>query len=159
MKRSGRHGIAPPPRQQEPRRPRWTPRLRRVLATIGLCAATLLAYSNSFSAGFSLDSRGILLEDRIRAATGENLQLILGHTYWWPYGESGLYRPLATLSYLFNYAVLGNGERSAGYHWVNFLLHVCNVLLNGCPFLHPSVHETATMHDSCCNARCQVALL
>lgn len=129
MKRSGRHGIAPPPRQQEPRRPRWTPRLRRVLATIGLCAATLLAYSNSFSAGFSLDSRGILLEDRIRAATGENLQLILGHTYWWPYGESGLYRPIATLTYLFNYAVLGNRDRPAGYHAINFLLHAGNVLL------------------------------
>jgi tetratricopeptide (TPR) repeat protein len=30
---------------------------------------------------------------------------------------------------MFNYAVLGNGERSTGYHWVNFLLHLCNVLL------------------------------
>jgi hypothetical protein len=95
----------------------------------GLCAAALLAYSNSLQAGFSLDSRGILLEDRIRAATAENLRLILRHTYWWPYGESGLYRPIATLTYLFNYAVLGNGDRPAGYHAINFLLHVCNVLL------------------------------
>ena len=95
----------------------------------GLCAATLLAYSNSFQAGFSLDSRGILLQNRIHAATAENLQLILGHTYWWPYGESGLYRPITTLTYLFNYAVLGNGDQPAGYHAVNFLLHVSNVLL------------------------------
>jgi len=122
MKKSRRHGAFPPAS-------RWTPRLRRALALAGLCAATLLAYSNSFQGGFSLDSRGILLQDRIRAATAENLGLILGHTYWWPYGESGLYRPVATLTYLFNYAVLGNGDRPAGYHAVNFLLHVCNVLL------------------------------
>jgi hypothetical protein len=95
----------------------------------GLCAITLLAYSNSFPAGFSLDSRGILLQDRIHAATAENLQLILGHTYWWPYGESGLYRPVTTLTYLFNYAVLGNGDQPEGYHAINFLLHACNVLL------------------------------
>ena len=101
----------------------------RVLAMAGLCAVTLLAYSNSFQAGFSLDSRGILLQDRIHAATAENLQLILGHTYWWPYGESGLYRPITTLTYLFNYAVLENGDQPAGYHAINFLLHVSNVLL------------------------------
>jgi len=95
----------------------------------GLCAITLAAYFNSFQAGFSLDSRGILLQDRIHAATADNLQLILSHTYWWPYGESGLYRPLTTLTYLFNYAVLGNGDRPAGYHAINFLLHACNVLL------------------------------
>ena len=96
---------------------------------IGLCAVTLLAYANSFQAGFSLDSRGILLEGQIRAATAENLQLILGHSYWWPYGESGLYRPIASLTYLFNYAILGNGDRPAGYHAINFLLHAGNVLL------------------------------
>jgi hypothetical protein len=122
MKKSRRQGAAPPAS-------RWTPRLRRALAMTGLCAVTLLAYSNSFQAGFSLDSRGILLQDRIHAATAENLQLILGHTYWWPYGESGLYRPITTLTYLFNYAVLGNGDRPAGYHAVNFLLHAGNVLL------------------------------
>ena len=114
-------GAAPPDR--------WTPPPRRVLAITGLCAVTLLAYSSSFQAGFSLDSRGILLQDRIHAATAENLQLILEHTYWWPYGESGLYRPITTLTYLFNYAVLGNGDQPAGYHEINFLLHVSNVLL------------------------------
>ena len=129
MKKSRRHGIAPPARPQESLSFRWTPRLGRVLASFGLCAAALVAYANSFQAGFSLDSRGILLEDRIRAATAENLRLILDHTYWWPYGESGLYRPLTTLTYLFNYAILGNADRPEGYHAINFLLHCANVLL------------------------------
>jgi protein O-mannosyl-transferase len=96
----------------------------------GLCLIALLIYSDSFTAGFTLDNRGLLLEDpRIRQATKENLSLIFERTYWWPYGESGLYRPVATLSYLFNYAILGDGTRPAGYHGVNFLLHFGNVLL------------------------------
>ncbi len=95
-----------------------------------LCALTLLVYANSFRVPMILDSQGLLLQDpRIRAATGENLTLILKHTYWWPLGEAGLYRPLTTLSYLFNYAVLGDGEQPAGYHRVNLALHVINVLL------------------------------
>jgi protein O-mannosyl-transferase len=102
----------------------------KAAAPLGLCLLTLAAYSNSFSAGFAMDNRGLILEQaRIRDATAENLALIFDHTYWWPYGESGLYRPLTTLSYLFNYAILGDGNSPAGYHWVNFLLHAGNVLL------------------------------
>jgi tetratricopeptide (TPR) repeat protein len=40
-----------------------------------------------------------------------------------------VYRPVGTLSYLFNYAVLGNGPHPEGYHWINLLLHLGNVLL------------------------------
>ncbi len=105
-------------------------RRRHLLVGLGLCLLTLAVYSNSFGAGFAMDNRGLILQDaRIRAATAENIDLIFGHTYWWPYGESGLFRPVTTLSYLFNYAILGNGEHPAGYHWVNFLLHAGNVLL------------------------------
>lgn len=90
----------------------------------------LVAYANSFTAGFALDNKQLILRDpRVRALTSDNLQLIAQHTYWWPYGESGLYRPLTTLSYLFNFAVLGNAERPPGYHALNLLLHVTNVLL------------------------------
>ena len=107
----------------KPRNPYLLPRLALILLT-------LLAYSNSFQSGFVLDNRGLLLNDtRLREASAENLRLIADHTYWWPNGESGLYRPAATLSYLFNYAVLGNRDQPAGYHWLNFLLHACNVLL------------------------------
>src|ERR1035437_2408036 len=113
-----------------PRIPQPAFQPRQLFAIVALCAVTLLAYANSFSSGFVLDNRGILLQDpRTREATTENLKLILQHTYWWPYGESGLYRPFTTLTYLFNYAILGNGDHPAGYHWINFLLHAANVLL------------------------------
>jgi tetratricopeptide (TPR) repeat protein len=118
-----------PPREA-PSPPARSPLLPHLLAALAFGAVALLAYSNSFHDGYTLDSNQLLRADtRIQQVTGQNVDRILNHTYWWPYGESGLYRPLATLSYLFNYAVLGNGERSAGYHWVNFLLHLANVLL------------------------------
>ncbi len=126
-----KHRRATPPQPQPRRDSARTNRHRRgFLVAAGLCLATLLAYSSSFRAGFTLDNRGLLLEDpRIRQATAENVGLIWQHTYWWPYGESGLYRPIATLSYLFNYAILGDGTRATGYHGINLSLHIANVLL------------------------------
>src|SRR5436309_1467589 len=96
----------------------------------GLICLTLLAYGNALPTGFALDSRMLVLGDpRIRELNPSNLGLIFQHTYWWPNGEAGLYRPLTTLSYLFNYAVLGGGEQPGGYHWINLILHTGNVLL------------------------------
>src|SRR5450759_1300763 len=130
MKSRDRKGAVPPATRSELGLGDGTERRRHLLVGLGLCLLTLAAYSNSFGAGFAMDNRGLILQDaRVHAATAENLGLIFGHTYWWPYGESGLFRPLTTLSYLFNYAILGNGEHPAGYHWINFLLHAANVLL------------------------------
>src|SRR5665213_1730171 len=98
-------------------------------ASLALCAIALLAYSNSFEAGFTLDNGVLLKERQIYEVTRKNIELILQHTYWWPTGESGLYRPFTILSFLFNYAVLGNGEHPAGYHCINFILHAGNIVL------------------------------
>ena len=102
---------------------------RHVLAVLALCALSLLAYSNSFEGGLVLDNKVLLLDPRIRDAMPENFALIFQHTYWWPTGEAGLYRPFTTLSYLFNYAILGEGDQLSGYHAINLLLHLGNVLL------------------------------
>jgi len=103
----------------------------RLLALGGLI---LVAYSNSFQAALVFDNASVIGEDpRIRGAAPENIEAILKGRYW--YGDSGRaattpwYRPLTTLSYLVNYAVLGNGPRPAGYHWVNLALHEVNVAL------------------------------
>jgi len=134
MKRKRRRVAAPPPAavpaassSQPLARHSRRPYFAAVL-TLGLF--TLLAFSNSFSTGFVLDNKMLLLGDtRIQTASAANIALIFQHTYWWPYGESGLYRPFTTLSYLLNYAILGNGNRPAGYHWINFFLHLVNVYL------------------------------
>jgi hypothetical protein len=103
---------------------------RRALLMLALWAFALLAYSNSFRAGLAFDNTGLILRDsRIRAATLENLHLILTEEYWYNWTTTGLYRPLCTLSYLLNYTILGNGPHPAGYHWVNFALHAVNIAL------------------------------
>ena len=80
----------------------------QVVSASALIAIVFIAYSKSLHGGFALDSNQLLLHDpRIQQVTSENLGRIFHHTYWWPYGESGLYRAFTTLSYLFNYAVLG----------------------------------------------------
>jgi tetratricopeptide (TPR) repeat protein len=103
---------------------------RHFLAALALCLLPLLCYSNSFSTGFPLDNKALLLQDpRIREASQQNISSILQHSYWWPVGEAGLYRPLTTFSYLFNYAILGNHGEAAGYHWLNLGLHAATALL------------------------------
>jgi hypothetical protein len=107
-----------------------TPRSRWWLAACMLTVIALLAWRNSVESGFVFDNKTLLLEDtRVRKATAENVALILHHDSWWPNEEGGLYRPITTLSYLFNYAILGNEDRPAGYHWINLLLHIGNILL------------------------------
>ena len=104
-----------------------SPAVRRALLVSAVILFALFAYSNSFHAGFLLDNDPILLKDvRIQEATSAHVQRILTEEYW-PLGMSGLYRPLTTLSYLFNYAILGNGANPAGYHWLNFILHAVNI--------------------------------
>jgi tetratricopeptide (TPR) repeat protein len=94
-----------------------------------LAAITLAAYWNSFGLGLAFDAHPLLADERIHAATGENVRLILTKHYWWPAPVERLYRPLTTLSFLFNYAILGGGQQPAGYHALNFLLHLANVWL------------------------------
>ena len=108
-------------------RSRPRPHLAR-LAAIWLLA--LAAYSNSFRAGLIFDNQTIILKDtRIRAVTAENLRSIFSAEYWSTNNSTGLYRPFTTLTYLFNWAVLGDGGSPAGYHWINFGLHAVNIAL------------------------------
>jgi tetratricopeptide (TPR) repeat protein len=93
-----------------------------------LWAAAFLAYSNSFQAGLTFDNGVAIQQDpRIRSTAG--IGQIFTEEYWYPNNTTGLYRPLATLSFLFNYTLLGNGANPPGYHWVNLALHAVNIAL------------------------------
>ena len=90
----------------------------------------MLAYSNSFHAGLAFDSQRVILADsRIQADTPDNVHQIWAGDYYNGTGSAALYRPLTTLTYLWNYADFGNGPNAAGYHAVNFLLHAVNLTL------------------------------
>ena len=95
-----------------------------------LCVATLLVYANTFGLGFALDAVALIRRDpRVHAATLQNLGLIFRNDYWWPSSVDTLYRPVTTLSFLFNYAILGNADGPTGYHVLNVLLHAINSML------------------------------
>lgn len=95
-----------------------------------LWVLALLAYSNSFRDGLVYDNHFVIGKDtRVHQVTAENIKLILTKDYWYKTNLSALYRPLTTLSYLFNYAVLRNGDAPAAYHWINLTLHAANIAL------------------------------
>ena len=101
--------------------------MRRHAPLVAVIGFAFLAYANSLAAPFLFDNAAVILRDtRVHAVTPEHLQRILGETYW-EGSPDVLYRPLTTLTYLFNFAVLGNGENPAGYHWFNFILHAVNI--------------------------------
>jgi tetratricopeptide (TPR) repeat protein len=103
---------------------------RHVLPILGLWLIALASYSNSFRDGFVFDNDWVILQDaRVHAITSENLQLIFTEDYSYLHSSSGLFRPLTTLSFLFNYAVLGNGSEPAGYHGINLVLQAVNMTL------------------------------
>src|SRR5262249_28055685 len=105
----------------------WRPHAVRIAA---LWAIALIAYSNSFKSGLIFDNFWLIVQaSRVHAVTGENLGLILTQEYWYNSTLTGLYRPLTTLSYLFNYAILGGGDRPGGYHAINFAMHAINIAL------------------------------
>ena len=103
---------------------------RHLLILLGLWTVALLVYSNSFQAALTFDNGVVIGQDpRIRSLTSANTGQIFNEEYWYPTNSTGLYRPFTTLSYLFNYAVLGNATNPAGYHWVNFALHAICIAL------------------------------
>ena len=130
QKRRGAHPAGPVTQNVvalAEKQPAWRAHSWRLLA---LGALVFIAYSNSFQSGLVFDNALLITEDpRMREATTDNVGLILNGEYWYRTGTLGLYRPLTTLSYLVNYAVLGDGLNPDGYHWVNLALHGLNVAL------------------------------
>jgi len=112
------------PRQSVP------PIVRRHATLLGtVIVLAWLAYSNSFRAPLILDNAEVIEKDaRVHSTSPVQLHRILTQQYW-ETANTGLYRPLTTLSILFNYVVLGDGADPGGYHGLNFLLHAANIAL------------------------------
>jgi protein O-mannosyl-transferase len=120
-----KRGVRPPAAAKHSAR--WWPHVRNIAL---LWVLVLAAYSNSFDAGFVYDNESAIVEDaRVHEANLHNAHRILTEGYWVNQPTADLYRPVTTLSYLLNYAILGNGTTPAGYHWVNLILHAANVSL------------------------------
>src|SRR5207248_5905120 len=126
--KSGKRGKSRNASGRTPAPPTAKPRAaRHTLYLAAIIGFTLFAYSNSFHALFLFDNDHAILKDpRVQAVTSDNIRRILTHSYW-EANPTGLYRPLTTLSYLFNFAVLEDGPNPPGYHWINFILHAVNI--------------------------------
>lgn len=96
-----------------------------------LCAAlALAAFHNAFIGGMVFDSSVIIpLDHRLRGESFAAFLEIFTQGYWYPALLSDLYRPVTTLSYFFNYTVLGAGTEPATYHALNLALHAANAAL------------------------------
>ena len=91
-------------------------------ALLFLALLTLAVYGNSLVNGFVWDDEFIIVNDpAVRDLSGA-ATLMLSPDVVKPY-----YRPLNRASYLFDYQLFG--MRSAGFHAVNVLIHLLNVLL------------------------------
>ena len=109
------------------RRREWRRHFWRLLA---IWSVVLIAYCNAPQSGLVFDNSSIIGRDpRIREATAQNIGAILAGGYRYTNPTDGLYRPLTTFTYLFNYAVSGNGTQPAGYHWFNLAIHAVNIAL------------------------------
>lgn len=103
---------------------------QHAVVVVVLTALVAAAYGNSLQGGFPYDNRAQILNDvRVQAVTVENLRRLFTEDLWWPSAVSGLYRPVTKVTFLANYAVLGNGDRPLGYHLVNLALHLLNAVL------------------------------
>ncbi len=95
-----------------------------ILLLVILAAAAWLPSVGS--SGFALDDREVLFGNPV--VEGDlPLSAVFDRDYWNHRGDAGHYRPLATLSLRLDRA--WSGERAAGYHATNVLLHVLVVLV------------------------------
>jgi len=98
-----------------------SPRARRLLFAIGLCALTILAYRPAWNGGFVWDDDRYVTHNSLLTAR-DGLQRI-----WFSVDAPSQYFPLS-------YTLL-RAERAlwslntTGYHWVNILFHAANALL------------------------------
>jgi tetratricopeptide (TPR) repeat protein len=90
-----------------------------------LTILVILLNLNTLGNGFTLDDRVVIQEDP-RIASLSNIGDIMSGGYRLS-AENSLYRPLTTLSFALNRAVLGS--EPLGFHAVNLLLHLLAVLL------------------------------
>jgi len=90
----------------------------------------VLVYFGMPSDELTFDNAFIVGDDtRLRSFSLGSLKLIFSRDYWWPSFSSSLFRPLSTLTFWFEYSVLGYGERAIGYQLCNAAMHLGIVML------------------------------
>jgi len=106
--------------------PSSTPAHRLGPPVLAFAVAVLLAAGGVFH-GFTGDDLA-LVKKNPSIEPGRGLFSLFEESYWGPYSDAGLYRPLTVLSFAVNRRLTGPGP--AGFHLVNVLLHgLCAALV------------------------------
>ena len=88
--------------------------------SLAIAAAAVLVYLNAFGHEFVLDDTRII-RDNVRIRSLANIPELFRSSYWGIAGAQSLYRPLALVTYAFNYAA--HGLSTSGFTAVNVALH------------------------------------
>ncbi|KAF0249141.1 MAG: hypothetical protein FD167_1456, partial [bacterium] len=84
---------------------------------------TFLCFFNVLGGEFVLDDQYTIVQHQL-IKSFSTLPKLFTSSYWGEHYPDGLYRPLTSLTYAFNYFL--NGLNPWGYHLVNLLLHSAN---------------------------------
>lgn len=98
----------------------------KLLPILSIFFLTILCFYNSLAGDFVLDDAfTIVNHELIKSLT--TIPKLFTSNYWGDLYPTGLYRPLTSLTYAFNYAMAGLNPW--GYHLVNLLFHAFNSLI------------------------------
>jgi tetratricopeptide (TPR) repeat protein len=98
---------------------------KHIVALLLFAAVVGMAFSNSYKAGMTLDNKYIIEEyyksvlknnPEVDPKSWTQVWMIFKNDYWWPKGISGLYRPITSLSYWFDYVILTGKAPKKDFH-------------------------------------------
>lgn len=98
---------------------------RHLLPMLLVAAVSIAIYSNTLKNGFVYDDKGTIVSNA-GITKLNNLNKLLNTEYFAISGEMS-YRPIVTLTYMFDYALFG--YKPWGFHLTNILLHAINGVL------------------------------
>jgi len=101
------------------------PSIRLLLAI--LVAITLLTYGNCLLNGFVWDDQNIIIKNPVNRDLANIPRVLFSADVVYADDTGFYYRPLNRLTYLLEFSLYG--LQPAGYHLVNLLVHLANVLL------------------------------
>lgn len=99
---------------------------KNIFIIIAIIALTFLSYINTLNNSFVYDDNTYIVENRqIRSIA--NIPNAFVSSYPPDSKEQGLYRPMVTISYIFDYAIWGLNPK--GFHLTNLILHILTSII------------------------------
>jgi protein O-mannosyl-transferase len=100
------------------------------LSLLLVVAAAVAAYLNAAGGELVFDAKFLVGGNpAVQTWSADAVRYLFTHDYWQPMATDGLYRPLTTLSWLIDRAVLGRGDVAFGYVVENVALHALCAML------------------------------